>query len=367
MARNGSPSRRPGRPDAFALGDDRPPVGGHRGRRRLAQGLLAAVLVASAGCGEGSEAASRPTTIAVIGDVPYSAEQLRSFPGLVSSVNADPGVRLVVHLGDIKTGVSPCTTSYFRRVRTLFDSFEDPLVYTPGDNEWTDCDRDTAGGYKPTERLGKVREVFFRRPGWTLGQRARRVRTQAASSDFSSIPENVMWKEADVVFASVHAVGSNNGLDPWVGDDGEDDDERRERLAEHQYRLLAATTWLDQAFDRAVREDAKGVVLAMQADPWHPESIESGASLEGLTPIVQLLAERAAEFERPVLLLNGDSHAAKVDRPLERGSSLHGVQEPVPNLVRLVVPSTASAWTRVQVDPGADEVFSSREIAVGQR
>ena len=46
---------------------------------------------------------------------------------------------LVAHLGDIKSGSTLCNDEYFAFVRSQFDRFADPLVYTPGDDEWTDC------------------------------------------------------------------------------------------------------------------------------------------------------------------------------------------------------------------------------------
>ena len=38
-------------------------------------------------------------TFAVIGDVPYGADQIAAFPGWIQQINADPAVRSVVHLG----------------------------------------------------------------------------------------------------------------------------------------------------------------------------------------------------------------------------------------------------------------------------
>ena len=58
--------------------------------------------------------------------------------------------------------------------------FADPLVYTPGDNEWTDCHRTSNGGYTPTERLDVIRTTFFPQPGLTLGKQRRPVDAQAA-------------------------------------------------------------------------------------------------------------------------------------------------------------------------------------------
>src|SRR3954454_14516538 len=111
--------------------------------------------------------AASPATLAVIGDTPYGQPQIDRFPGDVAEINADPAVSRVIHLGDIKNGSSRCDTSYFRLIRSDFDGFADPLVYPPGDNEWTDCHRVNARN--PLERLAKVRSTFFDHPPHSLG------------------------------------------------------------------------------------------------------------------------------------------------------------------------------------------------------
>jgi hypothetical protein len=99
-----------------------------------------------------SAVAAASTTYAVIGDTPYGSTQVANFPNDVADINADPAVALGIHLGDIKNGSSRCDTSYFEQIRADFDLFQDPLVYTPGDNEWTDCHREQ-------------RRLLARRPG----------------------------------------------------------------------------------------------------------------------------------------------------------------------------------------------------------
>jgi hypothetical protein len=88
--------------------------------------------------------------------------QIANFPNVIGQINADRDVRLVMHAGDIKSGSSLCSDSYFSLIRSDFDQFADPLVYTPGDNEWTDCHRANNGAYNPLERLTAVRTLFFR-------------------------------------------------------------------------------------------------------------------------------------------------------------------------------------------------------------
>src|SRR3954452_7221278 len=133
-------------------------------------------------------------TFAVIGDIPYGDAQIANFPKVVAQINADPAVQWVDHLGDIKNGSTVCSDAYFQQIKGDFDKFADPLVYTVGDNEWTDCHRPNNGGYNPLERLAKIRSVFFPKPGFTLGQNPTKVATQASQG----IPEDVRYPRADV-------------------------------------------------------------------------------------------------------------------------------------------------------------------------
>ena len=267
-------------------------------------------------------------TLAIIGDTPYGDEQEAAFPRLVDDIDGDPRVGAVVHLGDIKNGSSTCDDERLLRLRALFDTFDDPFLSTPGDNEWTDCHRPAAGGYVPTERLARLRELFH--PETQLP-----VVTQRAP-----FVENQRWSDAGVVHALVHVVGSDNGLAPWF-DGAETPAQRQERLDEVAAREAAALEWIDRTFRTAQRERARGVVIGMQADTF--------AGSTAFDRINGRLEERAREFGRPVLLLQGDTHAYKTDRPLSGA----------PNLVRVVVEGeTASEWLRLTIDPRTRAVFS---------
>src|SRR3989442_1152336 len=159
-----------------------------------------------------------PCTLAVIGATPYGAAKLEAFPSLIDLITSGPKVDLVAPLGDIKTGTnSPCTDEYFAIVKSLFDAFKDPFVYTPGDNKWTDCHVATTnnGLYTPTERLQAIRALFFPVAGQTLGGRKKQVLTQVDDPANSTYVENTMWMESQVVFAAINVAGSNNDRAPW--------------------------------------------------------------------------------------------------------------------------------------------------------
>jgi hypothetical protein len=287
--------------------------------------------------------AREASSFAVLGDTPYGDEQRLQFPALVADVDADPDVEAVLHLGDIKSGGTTCSDERFADLRALFDTFDDPFVLTPGDNDWTDCHRASNGAYVPTERLDRLREVFFPEPGRALGGGKLELVSQAQEAGRAEFVENRLWTDSRAVFSMVHVVGSNNGLAPWFGA-AETPEQRALRLAEVERRTAAALAWIDRTFDRAEDEDARGVVLAMQAATFVP-----GADRSGFTAILDRIADRARRFGGSVLLLQGDTHTYLADRPFED----------LPNVERVVVEGeTAKEWLRLRVDPRADDVFT---------
>jgi hypothetical protein len=303
-------------------------------------------------------------TYAIVGDTPYGAAQIAGFPQDIAQLNADPDVQFVVHVGDIKNGSSRCDTSYFQQIRANFDTFTDPLVYTPGDNEWTDCHRANNGGFQPDERLATLRSIFFDRPGHTLGA-DRRVISQRAP-----YVENVRWSDAGTMFATANVPGSNNDLVPWFGD-LETDAQRQAQAQEYAGRLAADIRWIDQLFDDANEAKAKAVVLGIQADMWDPAAVAAD-QVSGFAPFVRELAEQARNFRKPVLLLNGDSHVYGSDRPLADpaapNSRLYGVEDAVPNLQRVTVQGSTSVpheWLKLTIDPNTPEVFSWQSVPFG--
>lgn len=295
----------------------------------------------------------RAVDIAVIGDTPYGDEQVVDFPDLVEAINDAQKVRQVVHVGDTKSGGSVCSDAYLEMILDEFENFRDPVVYTPGDNEWTDCHRESAGGYNPVERLRTVRDLYFDEPGRTLGRREAAVVHQSAM-----YPENVLWGQSEAILSTLHVVGSNNGLAPWFNGE-ETPAQTKQRLAEVRSRTNAALAWINYTFDVAREQNAQGVAIFMQADMWDQFSLDTGRPLDGFDAIVQLLAERTLAFDGEVILFEGDSHSFIDDNPVANGDDVHGVLQPVPNLRRIVVEGvTTSEWTRLRIDPRAANLFT---------
>ena len=296
-------------------------------------------------------------TLAVIGDTPYGAVKLAEFPSLIAKINADPDVRIVAHLGDIKAGKnSDCSNAYFTNIRSLFDTFEDPLVYTPGDNEWTDCHKaiKNNGIYTPTERLAEVRALFFPVAGQTLGINSTHVLSEARDPANSAYVENVLFKRSNVVFAALNITGSNNDLAAWGTPLGADAANYPTQSQEFAARAQANSAWLTRTFSTAAKTHAAGVVLFFQADMWDTAE----PTLSGFDALVQQIGSLSAQFGKPVLLLEGDSHQFRVDNPFSTSSPLHTLHASTPvadNVTRVVVEGSDAGRTeylRLKIDPG---------------
>jgi len=294
-------------------------------------------------------------TYAVYGDAPYGTSptdtsETDATPAFIRAVNADQAVSAVLHVGDLHSGSQFCTQAYDQQIADLWAGFADPLVYTPGDNEWTDCHKkkegggaynaatgqidyatdadgtlvDYAGG-NPIDNLALVRSIFFPDPGSTLGSGRLHVLSQAevdnrAHPTDGQYVENVMWQRDGVLFTVVNVPGgSNNDADPWYGAPTASPQQTNEAAN----RTGAALRWLDRAFSTAGLVHARSVVVMTQADMWDLDG-KDVSHLANYEPLVSSLAARTLTFGKPVLLLNGDSHIYRSDNPLQQGSSCAG-------------------------------------------
>ena len=270
------------------------------------------------------------------GPNPGDPRQLLATPAFIDAINRDRHVDLVVHTGDIHSGATYCTLAYDQSIFDLWTQFRDPLVYTPGDNEWTDCQKSKQGGGvknaageyvdyaagHPVANLALVRSLFFPEAGATLGGRGKHVTSQAQAFDpahpsDAEYVENVMWEQARVLFVTINVPGgSNNDDDQWnAGAFGAV--KTAPQLQEVAQRTAADLRWLDAAFARAKAHGLKAVVVVDQADMWDLDG--TGPSLAHIANYEPFIAEIAAltkDFARPVLLINGDSHRYRSDNPL---------------------------------------------------
>ncbi len=256
-----------------------------------------------------------------------------------------------IHVGDFKSGSTPCSDQDSQAQVGHFKLFEAAVIYTPGDNDWTDCHRANNGAYDPQERLQALRQRFFT-PGQSLGKAPLQLQNQStADASYAKFIENQRWLYQQVLFVTLHIVGSNNNFE--VRDPA--------AVAEFFERDKANVAWIRDAFASAKQSSAKAIVFAMQADVFESKSIV--ADFPGhsgfLNSIGNTLLPLAAEAAIPVLLIHGDSHVFRFDQAFTLN------KKPLKNLTRLVVPGEGDVRAvHVTVDVRQRLPFSVRLIEI---
>ncbi|MCZ8130902.1 MAG: hypothetical protein O9284_06320 [Steroidobacteraceae bacterium] len=314
-------------------------------RRFLGAGLAAVVLpLAAPSLAAARPRRGRPFTFVAMGCMPYGEGDLAKLDRLFAAT-ARERPAFAFHLGDMKASRDPCDDGVYETIRDRFARAPFPLVYTPGDNDWTDCNR---VGRDPHERLAFLRRTFYAEPGRSFGRRGLRVTPQSSATG-GGFPENVRFEHGGLVFATLHVVGSNNNRVPA----------EPARVAEFEARDAANLAWLDAAFDHAVRIEAPALVLAWQADPFK-EEVKDAPS--GFAALLQRLRDRAAAFARPVLVVHADRHTLLLRRWRE---VVDRDERDVPFLNFLQVMGSEDVHAvRVDVYPRDPAVFGFRPLVV---
>ncbi len=307
----------------------------------------------------GARSTAGKDPFAVIGDVPYGEKQIAAFPGWVTQMNA-AAPKFAFHVGDIKTGSSPCTNAYFSMIKAQFDRFGMPFIFTPGDNEWTDCHREAAGKYDPLERLAVLKKMFYPTPGTPLGAGAKRFRMTSDAA--KGYPENVRFaRRTGIEFGVIHVVGSNNGRKPWEGRGLTAATPKQ--LAEEKARMDSAIRTVRATFAQAGKKNARAVALFQQADMFDPTYTPKADDINAFTPLIQTLISESSRFRGQVYLFDGDSHWFNVDKPLATGSrwlSTYGVKGAANRLTRVTVDGDvqATSWLKVTAStPGSPDAL----------
>ncbi len=288
-----------------------------------------------------------------LGDLPYGdpAKSYEPYRQLIQTINGNK-TDFSIHVGDIKSGSTLCSDSEFAEQKKHFDMFTGAVVYTPGDNEWTDCHRKNNGGFDPLERLQGLRALYFK-PGVSLGQKPLRLQNQSIEQPAHvKYIENARWMHKGVLFVTLHIVGSNNNFE--VRD--------AKAVAEFFERDEANVQWITAAYAFAAQQNARAIVFSMQADMFEEkEPVENFSAVSGFRrSIGETLLPLADQWKKPVLLIHGDGHVFKIDQPFKHD------KKPLRNVTRLEVPGASDVRAvRVNVSehpvqPFAFELFGAQ-------
>jgi hypothetical protein len=333
--------------------------------QRTAFAGAAALCVILLAAGAAARAEGPTFSFGLWGDLPYARSNDKpKIAPLIADMNA-ADIAFSIYDGDIKDGSSKCTDDVYEDAIKMFDSLQKPAVYVPGDNEWTDCHRTNNGGYDNLERLDHVRKVMF---AGTDSFGATRMALDHQGKPGERLAENTRFVHGGIVFVGLNVPGSNNNK---VGD--KDCTAKSARTAaqcaadnaEYAERDAANIAWMHEAFDLARQQKAPGIVLVLQADPGfdlpETEGVDErqAASADGYTAFLARVVEETRAFSGQVLLVHGDTHFFKLDKPLIKQDQL------LDNFTRLETFGSPNAhWVKVTVDPAERAVFTIHPMMV---
>jgi hypothetical protein len=284
---------------------------------------------------------------ALVGDVPYAptgfvgSKKVQIYPApdydaMIADINAHKKVLFTVHMGDIKAGDTwcqsdgtlskdipkdalgvPVATNIYTKNVSYFNAYQNASVYLLGDNEWTDCHRTNNGAYSPTERLAYIRNgAGFFNSNLSLGQRPITLTRQSSDAGYELYKENVMWRTGNIIFVGLNQPGSNNNHDRNIGASNPAPTDNSE--AEYTARRDANIAWITKAFAAANADpNTKAVVIMQQANVFE-RFLETGQGYtrSGYEDFVRVLRNQTIAFGKPVVLVGGDTHTVRIDKPL---------------------------------------------------
>ena len=306
--------------------------------------------------------------IGLWGDLPYSDVQATvGVPNLIADMNRQD-LAFTVHDGDLKAGSnSPCDDALYIRSLGYLNSLRAPAMFTPGDNDWTDCDRANNGGFNSLERLDHERQLFFSTP-LSFGQHRLRqqVQTDPTCLGFGGVPtacvENRRWSVGGVTYVTLNVQGSCNNLCDTAPDP-----------AEFAARNAANIAWLHETFLVATARRSAAVMIIAQADPgWDltdgtraplrdPKTLaETDGQPDGYQSYLTALRGEVIAFRKPVAYVHGDSHYFRIDKPF-----LDAQGRRLENFTRVETfgdhqenGTNDVHWLKVVVSPDSREVFT---------
>lgn len=290
--------------------------------------ILGSSLILANDSSVSSTATKAPTYFAVISDIPYSDAEYAALEhpdGVIAKAIKALDPPLLIHLGDFKLARAGCTDELFKdRYRQIAQLHPHRTIYTPGDNDWTDCDRLTfnfSTRYDELERLEFLRQIFFNQDELQLSKDIVGLIRQ------QGFVENARWQLGDILFATLHLPGTNNGRNQIERSNKED------AFHAADLRDQYNEAWLVQLFQTAQSNSSiEAVVIAFHADIYEYENDNKPAcskairtNCNGYQKILERIKNLVTQFEKPVLTMHGDSLPYCFNQPYED----------IPNLWRL--------------------------------
>lgn len=239
----------------------------------------------------------------VMGDVPRSTSEDTLLQRQIAAHNKYSQSEFMFHVGDIKTGSTPCDEAVFIKVSGYLKALNVPTFIVPGDNEWNDC-------INPDQAWAFWSKYFIKfEDNWV---------THPPVEHQFGFEENFAWISKDVLLIGINLVGGRiHDQDLW------------------NKMLNNSALWVDEQL-RKKGNMVKAAVIFAQAKP-----------KEKHTLFMDTFIKSAKNFTKPLLFIHGDGHVWLYDNPWL-----------APNLVRIQVDQGGIALpVEIRVNFDADSTF----------
>jgi len=243
-------------------------------------------------------------TIVILADMPYSDKEKTMLQGpngnlyrLINEIS--PSV--VMHLGDLKNGGESCTDTLLKEHKVLLNQvYPGKVIYTPGDNDWTDCDRSSLPyNFDELERLDYLVKLMYQTPPLLTNN------LEAITSQEPQI-ENKLWINNRLAMSTIHLVGTSNGRAHI------EKSQQKNAIAKADTRDTLNLIWLKNIENKT--KDFDALIIGFQADIYQKSVITSKAcndssskSCDAFAIYRQAFKDLASRIKKPVLISHGDT------------------------------------------------------------
>ena len=222
--------------------------------------LILTIVVLLFGCSQ----KNNTIIFSVMGDIPRSPEEDILIQEHIKLHNEMSNSELMFHVGDIKSGRTPCDEDVYIKVAGYLKVLNVPTFIVPGDNEWNDCpDPETAWSYWVKYFMGFEKN-------WKMDLKIDRQ---------PECEENFAFISKDVLFIGLNLVGG-------IIHDSSEWKTRHKKNAD----------WINFQFSEN-KDGVRAAVILAQANPD-----------EKHTDFMTRFLSAAVEFGKPIIFIHGDGH-----------------------------------------------------------
>lgn len=240
----------------------------------------------------------------------------------------------------IKGAHEDCSDQLYNERLSVLEAVKTPVILSLTGNDWISCMGTNIHESIATERLQRIRELFFN-SNTSLGTSSIRVLQESNNPEFRSYAENMQWELSGILFATVDVPAPDNHFVMRGGHNSEFED-----------RQVANREWIKRLFIMAKAKKAEGIVIFTDADIFTPPSQQLFSLKElpdGFAHIRNLIAELSEQYAGHVLLISNQTSTKK--------SSLSHITWHK----RLGHINTNATWFKVTIDTKSKMIFSIKK------